>query len=141
MDCKTFVPLYKTLVRTHLDFTSSVWAPYKQKHIEQIEAVQRRATKQLPGKKELSYPERLRKLKLPTLSYHRIRGDMIEVFKILTGKYDKNASHCLKLWKDMAVRSSERGHNMKLYLQRAKSQIRRNIFAIRTATNMEQITR
>ncbi|KAK3099864.1 hypothetical protein FSP39_010887 [Pinctada imbricata] len=132
MDCKTFVPLYKTLVRTHLDFASSVWAPYKQKHIEQIEAVQRRATKQLPGMKELSYPERLRKLKLPTLSYRRIRGDMIEVFKILTGKYDKDASHCLKLWKDMAVRSSERGHNMKLYLQRAKSQIRRNTFAIRT---------
>jgi hypothetical protein len=29
MECKTFVPLYKTLVRIHLDFASSVWAPFK----------------------------------------------------------------------------------------------------------------
>ena len=45
MDTETFVPLYKTLVRIHLDFASAVWSPYKQKHIEQIESVQRRATK------------------------------------------------------------------------------------------------
>jgi len=29
----------------------------------------------------LSYKERLLKLKLPTLKYRRMRGDMIEVFK------------------------------------------------------------
>ena len=72
-------PLYKTLVRTHLEFASSVWHPYKSKYIEMIENVQRIATKQLPGLKNLSYPERLRKLKLPTLTLKRIRGDMIEL--------------------------------------------------------------
>ena len=132
LDTETFVPLYKTLVRTHLDFASAVWSPYKQKHIEQIESVQRRATKQLPGLKGLSYSERLRKLKLPTLSYRRTRGDMIEVYKILTGKYDKDATHCLKLWKDMAPRASDRGHSMKLYPQRARTRLRKNAFAIRT---------
>ena len=34
--------------------------------------------------KQLSYKERLVRLKLPTLKYRRIRGDMIEVYKILT---------------------------------------------------------
>ena len=57
---------------------------------------------------------------------------MIEVFKILTGKNDKDATHCLKLWKDMAPRASDRGHNMKLYPQRARTQLRKNTFAIRT---------
>ena len=52
------------------------------KHIESIEGVQCRATKMIPELKHLSYPERLKKLKLPTMAYRRARGDMIEVFKI-----------------------------------------------------------
>ena len=28
-----FVPLYKTMVRSHLDYVSSVWSPYLRKHI------------------------------------------------------------------------------------------------------------
>jgi NAD-dependent dihydropyrimidine dehydrogenase PreA subunit len=44
-----FLPLYKTLVRTYLDYASSVWAPYKKKYIDKIESVQKRATKQIPG--------------------------------------------------------------------------------------------
>ena len=40
-----------------------------------IEDVQRRATKLIPEIKNLNYPERLRKLKLPTLSYRRISND------------------------------------------------------------------
>ena len=31
---------------------------------------------------------RLRYLNLPTLKYRRIRGDMIEVYKIFSGRYD-----------------------------------------------------
>ena len=77
MDFETFIPLYKCLVRTHLDFASSVWSPFKIKHTEQIESVQRRATKQLPGIKNKSYPERLRKFKLPTLSYRTLEGFVV----------------------------------------------------------------
>jgi hypothetical protein len=58
-----FLPLCKTLVRTHLDYASSVWAPYKKKYIDKIDSVQKRATKQIPGFHNLSYPERLKKLK------------------------------------------------------------------------------
>ena len=39
LDTEFFVPLYKTLVRTHLEFSSSVWPvwhPYKSKYIEMI---------------------------------------------------------------------------------------------------------
>ena len=51
-----------------------------------------RATKLVMTVKHLSYKERLVKLKLPTLKYRRIRGDMIEVYKILTDKYDNNVN-------------------------------------------------
>ena len=32
LDRKTFISLYKALVRTHLDYASLVWTPYKIKH-------------------------------------------------------------------------------------------------------------
>jgi len=34
------------------------------------------------------YIDRLKLLKLPTLHYRQVRGDMIEMYKILSGKYD-----------------------------------------------------
>ena len=80
------------MVRTHLDYASSVWAPYKMKHIEIIENVQRRCTRQLPYMKNLPYQERLKKSNLPTLTYRRLRGDMIETFKIVKGFYDREAA-------------------------------------------------
>ena len=50
---------------------------YKKKDITLIENVQRRATKLIPSLKNLSYEDRLRRLKFPSLTY-RTRGDMIE---------------------------------------------------------------
>ena len=46
----------------------------------------------LPQMKNLEYEERLRKLKLPTLKYRCMRGDMIETFKIITGICDKRVT-------------------------------------------------
>ena len=44
------------------------------------------------GIKNFTYKDRLKRLKLPTLKYRRIRGDMIEVYKILTNKYDSRVN-------------------------------------------------
>ena len=57
-----------------------------------IENVQRRATKYLPGFRNLPYEERLRRLDLATLAYRRERADMIEMYKISHGVYDKELS-------------------------------------------------
>ena len=65
-----------------------------------LENVQRRATKSIPGLSGLSYEERLRKTNIPTLAYRRIRGDMIETYKILTEKYDPEVNNFIKLRED-----------------------------------------
>ena len=41
LNVKTFVLLYKSMIRSHLEYAQTVWSPYKQKHIEALEAVQR----------------------------------------------------------------------------------------------------
>ncbi|XP_069128754.1 uncharacterized protein [Argopecten irradians] len=104
----------------------------KVKDIDRLEAVQRRATKSLPGMGNLTYPERLRILKLPTLSYRRARGDMIELYKMINGIYDKEACTFIQLWKDVAERHSNRGNSKMLFPQQAKTQLRSNAFKIRT---------
>ena len=37
---------------------------------------------------DLTYNERLIRYKLPTLEYRRMRGDIIQVYKIINGDYD-----------------------------------------------------
>ena len=86
VDCNTFILLYKALVRPHIEYANSVWSPYEKCDIEQIEKIQRRATKLvIISLKKLPYKERLLRLNLYTLKYRRLRGDMIEVFKIVPG--------------------------------------------------------
>ena len=57
-----------------------------------LERVQHRATRIVPGLSKFSYEERLRILNLPTLEYRRNRGDAIEVYKYLHGKYTVDAT-------------------------------------------------
>jgi len=89
---ETSVTLYKSLARCHLEYANSVLNPNRQGLRKDLEKVQMRATKLVLTVKHLTYKERLVQLKLPTLKYRRLIGDMIVVFKILTGKYDTNVT-------------------------------------------------
>ncbi len=50
-----------------------------------VEKIQRRATKLIPGLRDLRYEERLKECVLTTLETRRLKGHQIEVFKILNG--------------------------------------------------------
>jgi len=106
---EAFVTLYKSLVRCHLEYANSVRNPYRQGLINDLEKVQRRATKLVLTVKHLKYKERLIRLQLPTLRYRRTRGDMIEVYKILTNRYDTNINFSFETQQD----SRTRGQNCK----------------------------
>ena len=78
-----------------------------------MENVQKRATKKVPGLKDLPYEELLTELILPTLAYRRIQKDLIEGFKIASGK-DNPESSDLLTFSENATRST-RGHKYKPY--------------------------
>ena len=129
LDESSFLLLYKALVRPHLEYANQVWAPTLKKQEIEIENVQRRATKLIPGYKDLTYEERLRKLNLPTLKYRRTRGDMIEMYKIITGKYDPDVSNFITLNNS---NYETRGHQYKLEKEGARLNIRKRCFTHRT---------
>ena len=81
LDCDMFKRLHTMFVRPHLEYAQSVWSPHLIKQINIIENVQIRATKLVDGLSDLEYPERLKKLGLPTLKFRRARGDMIQLYR------------------------------------------------------------
>ena len=50
-----------------------------------LEQIQRRATKLIPGLRNLRYEERLKECGLTTLETRRLKGNKIEMFRILNG--------------------------------------------------------
>jgi len=69
MDERTFILLYKSVVRPHVEFANSVWCPYKIGDLKEIEKIQKRATELVIKLKNKSYIDRLIYLNLPTLKY------------------------------------------------------------------------
>ena len=65
-----------------------------------MEKVQKWMTRMLPDIKNMSYPERLKILDLTTLESRRLRGDLIEVFKIVKGFHniDRNIFFSQRHW-------------------------------------------
>ena len=62
------------------------WSPQFRKDIDATERVQRMATRLIPGLARLSYEERLKETELYTRERRRLRGDIMEMFKIMKGK-------------------------------------------------------
>eukprot|EP00116_Pleurobrachia_bachei_P010562 sb/3470824/ len=82
--------IFKTIIRPHLEYAVQIWNPPAShgnwKLIMELEDVQRSFTRLIDGIGLLTYEERLKELELTTLLERRMRGDLIEAYKIITGK-------------------------------------------------------
>ena len=121
------VKLYKSLVRPHLEYCIQAWRPHYQKDIDILERVQRRATRMIEGYKSIPYEERLQLLKLTTLETRRLRGDLIETFKIMRGFSNLN----LLVFSSFHDTVGTRGHNLKLHKGRFRLDVGKFAFGNR----------
>ena len=105
-----FIKLYKAMVRPHLEYGNTIWYPYLKRQ-----------------SKTLNYSARMRFLRLPSLKFRRIRGDLIQVYKIMNGMDNLD-------WHDFfekaAVNITRRSNN-KLFVKFSKTNKRKNAFSNR----------
>ena len=101
------VTLFERLIRHILENGNEVWSPYKRAHIDLIESIQRHYTKRVIGMKDLDYVNRLGALGLPSLEYRRLRGDLIEVYKITHNLYDPLTASSLLTLNTFCTRSNK----------------------------------
>ena len=135
-DKDTLTRLYKTLVRPHLEYANTVWHPLLKRQSISIEKVQRRATRLVKSIRHLSYEERLKQLHLPSLKFRRLRGDLIQTYKIFKGLDHIEGEHFFQLVDNGKTRNSFQ----KIFKKRAVSNIRRNSFSNRITPIWNSLT-
>ena len=123
------IPLYKAIVRPHLEYCIQAWNPHLRKDVDMLEKIQRRATKLIPELRDLTYEERLKECGLTTLETRRIRGDQIEVFNILNG-YENIDSNIIFF--EIKESKITRGHNYTLAKKQSRLDVRKFSFSQRT---------
>ncbi len=106
----TLTPLYYALVRPHLGYAMEANAPTLMADINQLERVQRLATRLVTGLRHVPYEDRLRQLNLFSLKRRRLRADLILACKIFKGEVDLNPSEFYL----RPPRAGLRGHTYRL---------------------------
>ncbi|MGL5707265.1 MAG: RNA-directed DNA polymerase, partial [Aeromonas sp.] len=124
---EVMVPLYKAIVRPHLEYCVQAWAPYSRKDTECVEKVQKQATRLIRHQKLISYKDRLKKLDLFSLTKRRLRGDLIETFKIVKGI---SGSKLEEFFRFIPV-DKTRGHSLRLARTHSRLDIRKSFFSNR----------
>ena len=98
--------------------------------------VQRSATKMVHGLRHLSYEQRLWHLDLTTLRERRIRGDVIETFKIMTGKNVDRS----QFFPFSTCEYQLRRHTVKLSKQRTSLDVRKYPFSQRVVQEWNKLS-
>lgn len=94
MQIKTFETLYKTLVRSIIEYASFVWSPFYHKYIEELEKIQKKFLRFLYYKKygtyifDIPYKALLHEFRYETLESRRKKSALTFLFKIIHYKVD-----------------------------------------------------
>ena len=124
------LPLYKSLVRPHLEYAVQFWSPHLRSDTDKKERVQRKATKMIPENRNHSYQQRLKDLKLISLVQRRLRGQLLEVIKYLN-RFNNVSPMCLF---DYDFNDRTRNNGKQLIVKRFNTSLAQHFFPINITT-------
>ena len=142
------VPLYKTFVRPRLESSVAAWSPWHEMDIAALEKVQERMVKMLSNVRGGTYEERLKETGLTTLRERRMRGDLIETFKMLKGFNKVEAEHWFKVVghevrptraNTMITEKGEERKELVLQIERARLDVRKHFFTVRAPKKWNEL--
>ena len=80
-------PIYDTIhVRPHVEFASPAWSPWNEADKIVIENVQKSTVNMISGLTGTTYEEKCQELGLESLEERRRKQDLLQAYKILSGK-------------------------------------------------------
>ena len=129
-DVKVLMRAFTVYVRPLLEYACCVWSPHHVGQIAQVESVQRRFTKRLPGYANLSYKERLLRLNIDSLEMRRLRQDLLFTYKIVFGIINDVACNFFTLANTVHEKNT-RGHKYKIHVKYSRLDVRKYFFSQR----------
>jgi hypothetical protein len=142
IDVKLAKTLYTSFVRPLLEYGVAAWSPYMIGDIDTIEKVQRRATKIPSETRNLDYEQRLKVFNLQTLENRRVRGDLIQQYKLNNGLEKIN-------WVNDQIKTpslsaegpanSIRGHSQRILSEQTRVNCRRNFYKNRVVRHWNKL--
>jgi hypothetical protein len=138
-DRNIFLKLYTQYVRPHVEFATPAWSPWLVADIQTVERVQEKAVGMITGLKGKSYEEKCKELNIATLKERRKLNDMVQVYKLLSGR-DKISR--VTLFNHVpAGRTRMAADPLNIRPDNVKTDVRKNFFSQRIAAEWNKIPR
>ena len=139
-DRHVFTRLYVQYVRPNLEFASPAWSPWTETDQALIEKVQVRALNCISGLQG-TYEEKCRELGLETLEERRRKQDLLQVYKICSGK-DRVQPDLL--FTNIGSNPDKHTHftagPLNITVKRSRLHIRKNSYAVRVAEDWNDLS-
>ena len=126
-----WVKLFKTYVRSIIEYGITAYCPYKIGQLNKLESVQRWTTRQIPGIGKYSYEDRLKICHLPSIEQRLQRGIALETYKFINGYSGLSSDRMTQVASSYCLRSIS---NLNLYQEFSRSETRKYSFTCRAPT-------
>ena len=93
----------------------------------------RKATSCVPGFKDMEYQNRLKAMRIPSMSFRRFRDDLIEIYEYTHRLYNCPSPFVIN------SESKTRGHNFKITKQPCNTSLKQKFFTIRAVDSWNNL--